>query len=181
MYSYASIINVSFSTRCWPAEEPMSISWSPAQSTIRFNGKLQILVWLTISPSYLCVLGCWTKLNVLGCAKLSADPGWQNVLASKLWPCFGARWAWSLWRLWWLKVIRVVVMGVLSWIQNVARWIHELVQYCSTCRVPLQGGAEQGHLDDAGVGQDGDARQEVDWARGFGMCCSAGRTYWMAF
>ena len=50
-----------------------------------------------------------------------------------------------------MAVIRVVVMWVLSWIQNVARWIHELVQYCWTCRVPLQGGAEQGHLDDAGV------------------------------
>ena len=50
-----------------------------------------------------------------------------------------------------------------------------------TCRVPLQGGAEQGHLDDAGVWEDGDAGQKVDWAPGFRVRRSAGRPYWMAF
>ena len=50
-----------------------------------------------------------------------------------------------------------------------------------TCRVPLQKGAEQGHPDDAGVRQDGDAGQEVDWTPGFRVRRSAGRTYGMAF
>merc|ERR1712210_28327 len=78
------------------------------------------------------------RLNRLsGCSKLSADPGWQNVLASQLWPRFGTR-------------------------------------------VPLQRGVEQGHLDDAGVREDGDAGQEVDRARGFRVRRRAGRTYWMA-
>ena len=50
-----------------------------------------------------------------------------------------------------------------------------------TCRVPLQEGAEQGHPDDAGVRQDGDAGQEMDRTPGIRVRRSAGRTYGMAF
>ena len=57
----------------------------------------------------------------------------------------------------------------------------DLTHQIKTCRVPLQGGAEQGHLDDAGVREDGDAGQKVDWAPGFRVRRSAGRTYGMAF
>ena len=43
-----------------------------------------------------------------------------------------------------------------------------------SCRLPPQRGAEQGHLEVAGVGQDGDARQEVDRTRGVWVCRRAG-------
>ena len=40
-----------------------------------------------------------------------------------------------------------------------------------TSRVPLQRGVEQGHPDDAGVGQDGDAGKKVDWTSGLSVSC----------
>ena len=43
-----------------------------------------------------------------------------------------------------------------------------------SCRLPPQRGAEQGHLEVAGVWQDGDARQEVDRTRGVWVCRPAG-------
>merc|ERR1711972_694207 len=45
---------------------------------------------------------------------------------------------------------------------------------CSRVRFPPQRGAEQGHLEAAGVWQDGDARQEVDRTRGGWVCRPAG-------
>ena len=58
------------------------------------------------------------------------------------------------------------------------RQLQKMVQYCSkvrdsyttvivdhhieTCRVPLQRGAKPGYLENARVGEDGDALQKVD-------------------
>merc|ERR1719305_408573 len=89
-------------------------------------------------PGHLCLYH-GVRLNRLsGCSQLPAHPGWQDLLATQLWPRFGTRF-------------------------------------------PLQKGAEQGHPDDAGVRQDGDAGQEVDRTPGFRVRRSAGRTYGMAF
>ena len=53
---------------------------------------------------------------------------------------------------------------------------HSGIEGClkRSCRLPPQRGAEQGHLEVAGVGQDGDARQEVDRTRGVWVCRPAG-------
>ena len=71
---------------------------------------------------------------------------------------------------------------------------HNLWLWIKTSRVPLQRGAEQGHLENAGGGEyalrciamhcqwdNGDACQKVDRTPGFPVSCSADWTCWMAF